>query len=370
MNVCQFRILLILVALPCNWLFASPPESPLFANNDVLELGISVDFDTLCRPREDPDCDYTPSVLSYSEAGDQKSIPIRIKVRGGWRSLSRNCQVPLLFILFDPEDTEGTLFEGQKSLPLTTHCGRAGLMDDFKSSRTYLNYEQYLLKEYLAYRIFNQVSDLSLKVKLARVLYEKPEKPGKGSLYYAFFTEHFESLAKRKDLTLLERESFDENKLDFHQADLMALFEFMIGNTDWSIARQRNIILLQGEEGVQFPVPYDLDMSGLVNAPYSGPPPSLPIDEVTERYYLGYCHPGIEWAPLFGELLSLQGDIEAEVPTVPGLYKRERSSAKRYIEQFYKLLNSPTKRTKFIKEACQPWPPTPEDHMAPQNLGR
>ena len=64
---------------------------------------------------------------------------------------------PPLFVSFGDETARGTLFEGQTMLPLTTHC------------RDSSSYEQYVLKEYLAYRIYNLLTDKSLRVRLARV---------------------------------------------------------------------------------------------------------------------------------------------------------------------------------------------------------
>jgi hypothetical protein len=105
---------------------------------------------------------------------------------------------------------------------------------------------------------------------------------------------------------VLDRRSFDSDRTDLHAANRVALFQYMIGNTDWSIVRERNVTLLLGEDGYQRPLPFDFDMSGLVNAHYAGPAPGLPIDDVTERFYLGFCDPETDWEQLFGEFLNRQ----------------------------------------------------------------
>jgi len=363
-----FIALFLYLSLAVCEVGADAGQPGLFDDESVLQLTLQIDLDHLCRPRENSGCGYEPSQLSWEADGEVHTLPIEFIVRGGWRSLSANCQVPLLFLRFQEEESRGTPFEGQTSLPLTTHCGRSGIIDELESSSPYLNYEQYLLKEYLAYRMYDEISDLSLRVRLVNILYEDPDKPGKGRRNFAFFTEHFESLAARSGTELLARDRFDYQRLDLHQADVVALFQFMIGNTDWSIARQRNIILLQGAGGVQLPVPYDFDMSGLVNAPYAGPPPSLPIDDVTKRYYLGYCHPEADWDSLFDEFQLHKSELQDLIPEVPGLYKKEETSSRRFLDKFFRILNSPKKREKQITGACQPWPPTEDDHMAPANL--
>ncbi len=334
----------------------------LFESDEVLELSMEVNFKKLCRPREDPDCEYKSSQLTYLENGRVRKIPIEIRIRGGWRALSSNCVAPLLFVRFPEEKTGGTPFEGQSSLPLTTHCGRT---NSIKGYSKYVSYEQYLLKEYLAYRLYSKMTETSLRTRLVRITYKNPDKLDKTFTNYAFFTEHFRSLAERSNANMLPRGIFDHQLLDRRAADIIALFQFMIGNTDWSIVRQRNTILIQAETGTQIPVPYDLDMSGLVNAPYSGTPPGLPIEDVTDRYYLGFCHPGIDWDELFDEFLGRQEDLLATVGEVPGLYRREKKAAQRFLRGFFSVLNSPQKREKSIISACHPWPPSPIDHMTP-----
>jgi hypothetical protein len=364
----QIRFSLTVLILSCFFaaeVYSQSTGPSLFDSHSVLELKMKVDFKDLCRPRETPDCDYVPTELVYVEGDKQHVIPIEIRVRGGWRAMASNCNVPLLFIRFSGEGLEGTPFEGQSSLPLTTHCGRSAALQDYAGTGNYTSYEQYLLKEYLAYRLYNELTPMSLRVRLARIQYQNPDKSGYSKTNYAFLTEHFKSLAERSGTDLLQRGSFDHQVLDTHKADVVALFQFMIGNTDWSIVRQRNTILLQTEEGKQLPVPYDLDMSGLVDAPYAGPPPTLPIDDVKDRYYLGFCHPDVNWDALFQEFLARQDRLSAISGDIPGLYKRERKLAERYLGRFFKILNSPEKRQEKIIDACHPWPPNPVDHTTP-----
>jgi len=339
----QIRISILILFLACIYtgeLHSQVPAASLFDSHSVLQLRMKVNFKELCRPRDTPDCEYEPTELVYMEGDEQKVIPIEIRVRGGWRALASNCNVPLLFVRFPGEGTEGTPFEGQTSLPLTTHCGRSASLQDFAGTGNYTSYEQFLLKEYLAYRLYNELTPMSLRVRLARISYEIPNKSGRAKDNYAFFTEHFNSLAERSGSALLQRGSFDYQVLETRSADLLALFQFMIGNTDWSIVRQRNTILLQTKAGAQLPVPYDLDMSGMVDAPYAGPPPALPIDDVRDRYYLGFCHPGVDWDSLFQQFSSRQESLLSIATDIPGLYKRELKSAKRYLGGFFKVLES------------------------------
>jgi len=348
-------------------------EAPLFSSHDVMELTIPLDFKSLCRPRETPDCDYTPTALEYADGdGRKRSIPIEVKIRGGWRSLSKNCSAPLLFIRFadkgEAGGTDGTPFENQSLLPLTTHCGKGISLESAQFSGRRSDWEQYLLREYLAHRLYNVITDFSLKARLVKITYLNPDKPGRLISNYAFFTEHFDSMAKRNGTELLQRGSFDENALDARSADVLALFQFMIGNTDWSIVRQRNTILVQEPDGRQVPAPYDFDMSGLVDAHYAGPAPSLPIQRVRDRYYLGFCHPKTDWEALFAGYLEKQETLQSMAGDIPDLNKASLKSVNRFLDKFFQILHSNDSRKKKIIDKCQPWPPSPVDHMTPANM--
>ena len=342
-------------------------DAPLFSSHEMMEMTIPLDFKTLCRPRETPDCDYAPTVLEYNdEQGQSHSIDIEIKIRGGWRSLTRNCSAPLLFIRFNEQQTAGTPFAGQSMLPLTTHCGQGLSLESSRVKQSHVTWEQYLLKEYLAHRLYNEITDISLNARLVRMTYPNPDKPNRSIVNYAFFTEHFKSVAKRNGAELLSRGSFDHEKLDAHSADLVALFQYLIGNTDWSIVRERNIVLLQDSGGSLQPLPFDFDMSGLVNAHYAGPAPGLSIDQVTERQYLGFCHPDTNWDALFTFFLDRQEALLSMIAEIPSLNKQSTRVANRFLEQFFSTLQSSESREKKIVSQCQPWPPSTIDHTTPK----
>lgn len=340
------------------------PAAGLFSGHEVLELSLAADFDSLCRPNEDEDCEYTPTILVAKAAdGSDRGIPVEIRVRGGWRARKDHCEVPPLFVRFPGEGAAATPFAGQGLLPLTTHC-KNRISRGFNGGSG-ADYQQYVLSEYLGYRLYNEVTDRSLRVRLARVTYTNPVKPGKPLIRYAFFTEHFDDMAGRLGLQRLPEGSFDHTKIDLFSLDQVSLFNFMIGNTDSSVPRERNILLLAGAEGRQYPVPYDLDMSGLVDAEYGGVSPRLDFRDPQQRYYLGFCHPAADFEKLFAEFRQASGDMVDMVAGTPGISRKNRKESRRYLEKFFRILDSDRQRRQDIIEACHPWPPSPVDHTTP-----
>jgi malate synthase len=343
---------------------AAAAESPLFSDDKVIELALTVDFHDLCRPRESEDCDFAPTSLEYKDAsGDWRSLPIEIQIRGGWRSLARNCSAPLLWVRFEAGQVAGTPFEGQSLLPLTTHCGQGLSLDRSNKRATRADHEQYLLREYLGHLLYRRLTEFSVGVRLVRIAYPDPDRSGRSARHYAFFTEHFDDVAARTGSRLLPRGSFEAEKLDAQSAATLALFQFMIGNTDWSIARERNTALLI-KDGRQIPVPYDLDMSGLVDASYAGPAVGLPINSVRQRYFLGYCQPGTDWERVFANFDEQKSAMLALPPEIPGFSRKSRRTTVGYLEKFFEIIAQPDVREGCIMQGCQPWPPAPEDHTS------
>ena len=349
-------ILSAFVLSPFN-LAAETPEPLLFDSHEVLELTMPVDFDSLCRPSKDPECDYAPTVFEYIDAsGKPVSLPISIKRRDGWRALEANCQVPTIFVRFSDVDTAGTLFEGETTLALTSHCGKTLATDSDRSRPMPDEFESYVGNEYLGYRLYNLVTDISLRVRFIKITYANPEDPRRDFTRNAFFAEHIEKLADRMGAQLLPATHFDPAALDTKAADQMALFNFMVGNTDWSIEKQENVFLLRFPDSRDVPVIYDLDMSGLVNPYYAKPAPGLPIKKVKHRYYLGYCHPGTDWDALFAEFSGLEEEIMTMLVTSPGLGRGDRRESGAYLDSFFETLDSFESRNTRIVERCRPIP--------------
>lgn len=342
---------------------AVPVSKPLFEGEQVLQLALAVDFDGLCRPNHEEDCDYTPATLHYiAKDGEDHALPVEIRVRGGWRARRDHCQVPPLFVRFSPEGTAGTPFAGQELLPLTTHCRDSRRRLDAATGE---DYEQYVLKEYLGYRLYNRINDRSLRVRQVQIAYSDPAKPGRSSQRHAFFTEHFDDMAARNRATWSTSKSFDQEKVDLVTWDQVALFNFMIGNTDWSVVRERNILLITGEDGLQYPVPYDLDMSGLVDAEYAGVSPRLDFRDPRQRYYLGFCHPRVDFPARFAEFSGQKEAMLDLVKAIPGMNWKTEKSTRSYLRKFFAVIDSEKKRRQKIVDACHPWPPAPEDHTTP-----
>jgi hypothetical protein len=112
---------------------------------------------------------------------------------------------------------------------------------------------------------------------------------------------------------------------------------------------------IRDAEGIATAVPFDFDFSGLVDAPYAGPNPKLPLRNVKERLYRGFCNPGTDWAALFAEFQTRQAQISGLIEAVPDLSEREVKVATRYVDRFFAVVASGKQRQRKIVEACRPF---------------
>ncbi|NNF40719.1 MAG: hypothetical protein HKN64_05020 [Woeseiaceae bacterium] len=327
----------------------APPAKvdPLFADNGVLAITIKAPLTTLMRER--PVDEELPAQLSYNDAAlGEVTLDIEVRTRGRYRQQRRICPFAPLRLNFKKKATDDTLFRKTDKIKLVTHC-RDG------SKR----YSQGLLREYLAYRIFNSVTERSFRVRLLRVTYVDTDAERPDSTEFAFLIESDERLAKRLGMTVLEVASTSTDALDGAHTNLGSVFQYLIGNTDFSpilgAAGEHcchNYVLLALEGGPHFAVPYDLDMSGFVNAAHATPNPRFKLKNVRERLYRGRCQNGEHLQQTLQAYRERKQEILELVSGLPQLDDSNRKKLTRYIEDFYKTIDDPRRTRSRLEDRC------------------
>jgi hypothetical protein len=308
------------------------PTPGLFDRNEPLDVALYADLQALCRDPDRKDCADLPAKLV------NKTVQVALHTRGRFRSTG-GCDLPALFVYFGA-DTIGTLFAGEKMLPLTTHCRKS------------TQYEQYVVKEYLAYRIYNALTDKSLRARLVRVTYHDSSSRAAPLVRYAFFTEHFDSLARRNDAAVFKPEQFDLQQADANELATMDLFEYMIGNTDWSAVYRHNVVLIRDAAGRPTAVPYDFDFAGLVDAEYAVVAPKLPIHDVKQRLFRGVCRSDTDWEGVFAAFVERRAAIYRLLDE-RALDQAARAQTRHYLDYFFAVLDSPSRRDREVVTACR-----------------
>ncbi len=256
------------------------------------------------------------------------SLSVDVRVRG--KSRLRVCDFPPLRLDLRGSRAEGTAFEGQGRLKLVSHCRR---------SRPY---ENNVVEEYAAYRILSLLTPLALDARLLRVRYVDTTHPGQEPLErYAFVIESVDELADRVGGSRIRRASVTQSSLERQQLAAVFVFQYLIGNTDWSLVRAHgeaycchNGELLE-RDGRLLYIPYDFDFSGLVNAHYAKPLPEIGIRTVRTRRYRGYCLEGLDLEAAIRSTGTLETTILGLVGALPAEDDRARKARVHYLERFF-----------------------------------
>ena len=345
------RLLVLAVLCPLAGLHAgvASAETSLFIDDEPLDLEFRIDLKALCRSADKAKCRDVPARLIDRKHGDgSQAISLLVRTRGEFRLDDSNCAYPPLFLRFD-ENTKDTIFEGQVVLPMTPQCRTAGG-----------RYRDWVLREYLAYRIYQLLTDKSVRTRLARITWATPSGDDASGPYWAFFAEHFRSMAARNHAELLDVEEIDLEATDPMEMATLDLFQFMIGNTDWSALELHNVIAIRdlAAAGNSFitAVPFDFDFSGLVYAKYAGPPPELPIRSTRQRLYRGFCHPAFDWAVLFERFQIIRPRAFELAETLPGQSRAGKRGTRKFLQGFYKVLDDPRQREVEIIGKCRARP--------------
>ena len=334
---------MILLALALALGAAQPPK-PLFASDGTIRIAIQGPMSTLAGNRSS-----VPRAATLTVGAE--TLPVTLSVRGITRRTADVCGFPPLRVQFTRPPTASSLFAGQKRLKLVTHC-RAGP-----------GFQQYVLLEYVADRMYQQLSPLSFRVRLAEVDYRQEDgRPYVQRL--GFFLEDTGDVAKRNGLKELHApERIPVAVLSPRDSARYALFQHMIGNHDWAMragpkgedcCHNAKLIGASGlAPGAVVPVPYDFDFSGLVNAPYATPPDELRITDVRQRVYRGYCAHKGEAAAVAAQMRALRPQLLATLAATPGLEPRTAGKAQSYLDGFFRQVATDADVAALLKR-CAP----------------
>jgi hypothetical protein len=317
-------------------------QAELFGPEEPLRFVLAADFDQLKKDRDEESEERPGQVRIMGQDGAEVEIPIQVRTRGNFRLQRRNCSDPPLRLNFPETSPQGTVFDGQDKLKLVTHC------------RDSDRYEQNLLEEYLAYRIYNQLTDKSFRVRLAEITYMDTSGKNDPVERMGFLIEDAEALATRLGGRMVEAPTTRPENFVPDQLSLMYLFQYMVGNVDWGTGYSHNVQILLLDRGY-YPIAYDFDWTGLVDAPYAGPN-ELTQDQhtsVRQRVYWGHCLPGIDYPGLFASFMEKREAILDLARNQIGLSEGNVKSAVRYLEEFFDIIGNPRRAEREIINSCR-----------------
>lgn len=320
----------------------------LFRSDELMQITIA---GPIIRLNEDRDSshEYGPARLTYSDAnGEPVSLDIRLRARGNKRLSRRTCSFAPIRIMFSKTHTTNTAFAGQKKLKLVTQC---------HPERR--KYEEYIVSEYLSYKILNLLTDKSFRTRFVRITYVDNEFNKTLNTTYGFFLEPTKHLARRIGGKKLKLKETSAAQLDSRHLNLISLFQMMLGNTDWSATHggvdnccHNGKLLGRVDAKDNLYIPYDFDMTGLVNPEYAAVDKALKLDSIRERRYRGYCRNEHMLAKNIALLNSKRSEILSLFADSNYLHSARKKIKIQYIDKFYGLINNPKRVKRKINGRC------------------
>lgn len=312
-------------------------ETPLFQDATILPIKLKISFKEMKSKTNDST--YTVHKLSYMKDGGWDSINVELRKRGNYRL--KNCYFPPLKMRINKENRENTIFTNDKKLKVVLPCL---IQKDCNDN---------IIKEYIAYRLFEHVSPYHFDVRLLDItLIEQRNRKNKVHNVKGIFVEDVNNLEDRYEAR--------ERKQKVHpvaQDNLSSvrndIFQYMIGNTDFSTAYRHNEKLIY-RKGITIPVPYDFDMCGLVNPSYGVVSQigkkSLPITHVTDRYFRGFKRDPAIYEEVRQLFLTKRKDILNTMSELESFFKiqSEYDEARQFIIEFFAILENDKRFEKQI----------------------
>lgn len=310
-------------------------QIPLFSGDELLNVSITLDLANYLKKQAKTNTFDAEMTIHFDET-DTINRKVLLKYRG----ISRYeiCSFPPIQVNFKKAVyADSTKI---KKLKLVTHCDPGGMTDE------------YVIREYLVYKLFNVFTDTSFRVRLLKVNYIDSKGNKKTISKYGIFIEPIDMVAKRTNSIVVKSPSLNQKTIDPYVMDRLAIFFYMVTCWDWSIAGQHNVSVIKplatasGELGIA--IPYDFDLTGVVNADYAIPPPDVPIETVRDPMFRGSCRT----KEVFMERLKIFADSKDQLYSVindsPHLPQRSKKDITGFLDKFFNQLEKPKSMDNLI----------------------
>ena len=313
----------------------------IFNNDKVLNITIESDFKNLVKRKYKDE--YQPAIFKY-HLNDTITVTRNIKIipRGNMRKGS--CFFPPLKLNFQKKEMVVKQLKEFDKMKMVLDCKRGEI------------YEQYLLSEYYVYKILNILTEYSFRVRLLKVKYVDTSEKYKTANRYAFIIENKEQMAERLNSIPIDNKNVRDILTDNHTLVNGYLFQYLIGNTDWSISGRHNIQMIKSKDptiSTPYVIPYDFDYAGIVNTNYAVPDEKLGIESVTERVYRGVCMPESTIRETVKYFIDSKERIYALYQNTELLDKNNKRRTLKYLDDFYRIIESENGLKRNIIDNCR-----------------
>lgn len=340
MNRYLLTTVFILIYLTTQGQKKDRPEAEFFLGDEPIKLSLVTDVLALRNDKSEEPEYIKGMLINQLSKYDFESFDIKVKARGNTRRLTGLCDFPPLKINFKKSEVKNTSFEGIDKVKFVSQCRQDEL------------FQEYLLEEYLLYKTYNILTDHSYRVRLVEIEIRDHKLRTETIKMTGFFIEDDKNLGNRTASKEYKETVYFQDSCEAESVDVLSMFQYMIGNTDWYITTNHNIDVFERKDGSLFPVPYDFDFAGVINTAYARPSKEIPIKRVTQRYFKGSCRGLDAYNPVIDLFNSKREEIFQLYSSFDYLSKPVIKKSLRYYSKFYKILNDSSVAESSFYQAC------------------
>lgn len=319
-----------------NQSYVLAQTSDLFGTDQALEIIIKADIKKLVKSKSDDE------FLEGQMTIYNKTYPIRLRPRSNY--IKESCSFPPISLNFSKTGFEDKSLKQLEKLKQVNAC---------ELQKTY---EQYILREYLIYKAFNLISDKSLKARLLKIDYVDLKGKVESVTRWGFVLEDQYQMAGRLDGVMVKAEGMDEENMNHQQMVMLDIFQFMMGNTDWQVSKLHNIYLLKlldESDSEPYPIPFDFDYTGMVNAAYATPSPILGIESLRQRVFLGKCYSREELQNAINMFIQKKQSLYDLYKTFQQFDQVSMSESIAFLDSFYEIIKDEENWQRFFVDTCR-----------------
>lgn len=278
-------------------------------NNTNIEL--HVNFDTLEAYRKK--VDFLPAQIIQ----DGEVLDLEVAVRGKFRR--KTCAMPPLKLKFKKAGLRAAGLNNHNDFKLVTHCTNDEAGQDA------------LQREQLAYELYRTINpEASFRTQLLTITYVNTAD-GSTTTSYAILIEDVDEMKNRLNSKSCN-DCYNMPIANVANAEVVTLFEYMIGNVDFSTRMVRNLKLVSSTDGQNILVPYDFDYCGLVNASYAKGMKHLGQQDVTDRVLIWEFADAPDFEAAADYLVSLKDTLLDQVTNFDGLADGSKKEISKYLK--------------------------------------
>ncbi len=318
--------------------------SGLFSSEEIMDISISFDLTSYLR-KSAAGRSQKGIVMMRSVNGDSVYMQAGISSRGYFRQ-ERCTMAPVEISFRSPVFAYRDSGEILK-IKLVSVC-------DFNQKS-----DEYVLREYLVYRMYNALTDSSYRVRLLRVKFIDTMRDRKPVTVFGFFIEPKAIMASRLHAVAIKNMNLTQKYVDLLTMDRVSLFNYMAGNWDWAVQSLHNITILKSldynPDDLAVAVPYDFDLTGVVDPYYNMPPSSTGLKSNRDRKYMGMCRSENVFREELSWFSTKKEKIFSVVNNFQLLSPRARQDIIEYLNSFFIQLEKPKSTENLIssfRESC------------------